>query len=308
MRGKSDKSHDKVFLLGAGGFLGKAFLQSLLNDRSEVFTLSRSDSEANVVGHFKGDVFDGNFLKSALHKVKPTVVVNFVGSSDSSLSLSELTHINTRVLALWHQVCPKLDVLEQKFLTMGSAAEYGKASQPYLGEMDICEPVSPYGLAKMAQTKLATELTASHGARISVVRPFNLMGAGTPPTLISEKIRLRVDELGMNDDLILDDPEMERDFIDVEDFSDALKGLMASDGPSGIYNICRGEVVNLGDLGEAYLEASGRRGAVLQSENPSFRSDLRRAIGSCSRLKNATGWAPQTSLLQSAIRQQMAFR
>ena len=293
----------KILLVGAGSFLGRAFLRTSENERESVYTISRHVVEAKVAGHFEGDVFDAHFFQEVLEEVKPSMILNFVGSADGSQGLEQLIHLNTGVLKLWDELTSKETKLTQKFIMMGSAAEYGKASENPLTEKTKCLPAGVYGEAKVVQTELAKKLNKTGDAQVYVVRPFNLMGAGSPSTLISEKIRLKLADLSEDEDLILDDPEMARDFIDVDDFSEALLALMMSESPGGIYNICRGEKVSLANLGAAYLEAAGKSGRVIQAEKPEFRSPVRNAIGSCDLLRTMTDWRPGRSLLQSAIRQ-----
>ncbi len=295
---------EKILVLGSNSFLGQNFSR-MLNERSDsVYTVSRNLSDACFSeNHFRGDVFNPSFFQSVLREVDPSVVVNFVGSADSSCDLHELKTINMGVLKLWDQLASREENFHKKFITMGSAAEYGKSTTNPLGEDAECVPASSYGESKKQQTDLALKLIEEKGAQIFVVRPFNLMGKKSPPSLISEKIREKVSRLTEHENLVLDDPEMVRDFIDVDDFSDALAALMSCDASAGIYNICSGVGVMLSELGEVYIQASGKNGEVVRAANPAFRSEVRSAVGSVDKLRKVSGWSPNKSLLQSALAQ-----
>lgn len=292
-------SKKKILVIGASSFLGRSFLRAFDLKTDLIFTISRQQSEGNSGNHFIGDVFDGRFFANVIEEVQPSIIVNFVGSTDGSLELDDLIDLNMGVLKIWHEHISQERRLEQKFFTMGSAAEYGRASDNPLSEETECIPAGAYGESKFAQTELAKKLS-KEGEEIFIIRPFNLMGFGSPDSLISEKIRLKVLALSKDEDLILDDPQMARDFIDVDDFSEALRQLTEGNSSGGIYNICRGEKVTLADLGRAYLDEAGKGGSVIAAENPKFRSSVRSAVGSCDLLKRVTGWAPKRTLIESA--------
>ena len=89
-----------------------------------------------------------------------------------------------------------------------------------------------------------------------------------------------------------------RDFLDIRDICSALICL-AEKGRSGeIYNVCSQKGVSIRELLEQMIRSSGKKKIVVHEDG---RKDpgVPRAVGSCVKLMNVTGWRPHYSFQQS---------
>ena len=294
----------KLLVIGSGGFLAKKFICKAANDSClEVYSFSRRTSEEHTIKHFVGNAFDEKALEDTVLAVKPAIVVNFVGGANSSEGLAGLATLNTAVLLSLISVITKNGLTTTRIITMGSAAEYGRGEGNPFSEDDKLKPISPYGICKSAQTAIAEQFNHTSGFQISIVRPFNMVGAHTPDSLISQIILGKVFSLGESEDLFLDDPSMERDFVDATDVVSGLCALIMSDARPGIYNICSGVPVSLGKLAETFMVAAGKRGKVVTSTKSKYRSPVRRAIGDPQKMSDSTGWVTSIPLQESTVAQ-----
>ncbi|BDS06754.1 GDP-6-deoxy-D-mannose reductase [Oceaniferula spumae] len=269
----------------------------------EIFTLSRHPASDIKTKHFVAEALDEKSLRDIVLTVKPKIIVNFIGASTSTEALVELTRINTGVILNLVSILGIKNLSETRIITMGSAAEYGGCSGKLISEEEPARPVSAYGISKLAQTAIAKQFNESLGSRIDVVRPFNLIGANSPESLISQKICRKVLALESSENLYLDDAEMERDFVDIDDFTKGLLNLIETECLPGVFNVCSGKAVSLRSLAEAFMIAGGKSGKVLQSPQSKFRSPVRRAVGDSTKMSGATGWVVSKTLQQAASEQ-----
>src|SRR5689334_293949 len=134
-----------------------------------------------------------------------------------------------------------------RVLIVGSAAEYGVVSESELPttESQATRPVGAYAIAKVATTSAALNYARQHGLHVVVARPFNIVGAGVPATLLTgallERIRIALDTgAGL---VKVGNLESRRDFVSVEDVADAYVKLLEGDFSGEIFNLCSGRGV-----------------------------------------------------------------
>ena len=286
---------DSILILGSNSYLARQTFSELLKSDRRVSTVSRQPQPESDF-HTVGDCFDEAFLADVVSRVNPATIISFIGGPTCPGNYADLVTLNCGVL---QQLC-RVALEGVKVISIGSAAEYGAATEEFLTEYQEVKPASDYGHAKLAQSAFATGMTPLTGAHLIIVRLFNLIGSNTPSTLISEKIRQRVVDLETSEDLILDDPDMTRDFIDVADVASGLVALVESDCKAGIYNLCSGRATSLAELAAAFMTSHEKKGFLKKAEKPEFRSPVRRAVGSTNKFLAATKWSASRTLQQSA--------
>lgn len=286
-----------ILILGSSGFIARRTIAALEAEEVNLVTVSRREIESGShYQHIVGNCLDLEFLSSVIGEIEPRIILSFIGGPTCDGDYSDLVNFNCGVL----QLLSRMPLRGARVISLGSAAEYGASDEEYLTEEQVVAPKADYGYAKAAQTALALGLNAALGLNVSIIRAFNLFGANTPDAAISEKINQRVKDLNEDDDLILDDPEMLRDFIDVADVASALVAFMKAAPEPGVYNLCTGRATSLGELAKAFMLAHGKNGSVKIAEQPKFKSPVRRAVGSPEKFARATGWSSQLSLHDSA--------
>lgn len=287
---------EKILVLGSGSFIAQSTLISLVREGFSVVTVSRSTTnDEGIFEHYTGNCFDYQFLSKVVTEVNPDVILSFIGGSYTDGEYLNLVQLNCGVLEL----LSRMSLENVRIISLGSAAEYGAANINILVEDMEVSPTSDYGHAKAVQTALATGLNLELQQNVSILRVFNLYGVGTPSHAISEKIHQRVKRLPRGAQLVLDDPEMIRDFVDVKDVADGLVSFIQSNPVAGIYNLCSGQPLSLAQLAAAFLKVYGKNEEITVASEPKYFSPVRRAVGSTEKFLTATGWSPQRSLQDS---------
>jgi GDP-4-dehydro-6-deoxy-D-mannose reductase len=185
-------------------------------------------------------------------------------------------------------------------LFIGSAAEYGivPPSRIPVRESEAARPVSAYGDAKLAQTKLALA-AASRGFRVVVARPFNIIGPGMPPHLALQAFACQVAEIALGRrQPVLDVGNLDtaRDFVDVDDAVDAYWALMLAEPWGEIVNICSGHPTAMRELLNRVLRLAGVVPEIRTDPTRLRRHDVAVLYGSSSKFRSITGKAPDTPL------------
>jgi nucleoside-diphosphate-sugar epimerase len=149
------------------------------------------------------------------------------------------------------------------------------AGRGKVDELQPCAPTTPYGAAKLAQTRLA--LASSRP--VVVVRPTNVIGPGMPRALALGRFSAelgtapRRDEPGPVHVLSVGDLSAIRDMIDVRDAVRLIWALATNDEAVGqIVNVGTGAGASIGDALDLMVRAFDRRVEVRASGSGSERS------------------------------------
>lgn len=137
-----------------------------------------------------------------------------------------------------------------------SAAVYGEGRFFPMTEDHPLEPVSPYGVSKLASEQYVRLYSHLYGIPAFSVRLFSLYGPGQRKQVIYDLIARAV---GGEDPLVVHgSPDVSRDFVFVDDAAKvflALARRAPAEGES--YNAASGRPTTLGELVAALLEVTG---------------------------------------------------
>lgn len=295
------------FVTGAGGFVGGHLVERLVALGRPVIA---TDLEAGPVcrsilaSHFRFltcDLLRANWA-DVLATVKPAVVVHLAAQSLPRRSWSEphrTFEVNVqgtvRLLEAVRVAAP-----EARVVVVTSSAVYApRSSAEPIREDCQLDPVTPYGISKLAQDHVARVYGEHYGLRIIRARPFYLIGPRKAGDVSSDFARgIVAVERGLAQELPVGALDVVRDFLDVRDGVDALIAL-AERGESGAaYNVSSGRGIRVGDLLETFLRLA-KAPIVVKSDPQRMRPlDEPVKIADNSRLC-ALGWMPRISLEQS---------
>lgn len=253
-----------VMVLGAAGFSGRAFERFVAeNGLAEEFAfhgLDRDLSGTQNTGMFsyrQMDAADPAQVLRALAEVQPAYILNLVGLLQAS-TLEQFVAVNVGVTQAVCQGLVSARISVEKFLIVGSAAEYG-AEQPNPVQEDAqLRPVNLYGLSKVYQTQLARYYFDNHALPILVARTFNILGQGLSPSLSIGSFMRQVDTLPDGGTIKVGNVTTSRDFLDISEVSRRYWQLLLRGRPGEVYNVCSGEPRTIRSVLEDLIAASGK--------------------------------------------------
>jgi GDP-4-dehydro-6-deoxy-D-mannose reductase len=277
---------------GAGGFVGQ-HLTRYLNGRGEqVVALRRQDC----------DMLDAGSVREVLRKANPERIFHLAAQSLPELSWSDPAatfRVNVEgTLNLLEAV--RLAKINPSIVIACSSSEYALSSDGHpIRETDSKEPLSPYGVSKLAADHCAHVYAVRYGLNILRVRPFFLIGPGKVGDVCSDLARRVVAvERGQATDVPVGRLDIVRDFLDIRDGIEAMV-LIGEKGKAGQdYNVCAGHGHRIMEVLDGYRRLASR--PVFERLDPSLLRPIDEPVkvGDPAKLM-ALGWTARHGLEES---------
>ncbi len=288
-----------VVLTGAAGFIGRNLAEVLAEEVPEVRVVCVDRGRVEGAAESRAvDLAEGDAVSALLTQVRPTAVFHLAGvPASAGWEALYAANVLTTIRLL---EAVEAEATGCRVVVPGSAAEYGRvpADRLPVTEDEVLRPVTPYGVAKAWQTRVALSFV-SRGVDVVVGRMFNLLGPGTPASLLagamaeqlrailagSEPRQLRVGNLSAR-----------RDLLDVADAGRGLVALWRSGRSGDVYNICSGVSTPVAEVVTRMVELSGTRARIVVEPGRFREGDVDESVGCPDRIAEATGWRPRVSL------------
>jgi GDP-4-dehydro-6-deoxy-D-mannose reductase len=276
---------ERILVTGPSGFVG-GHLRAVLGD---------------AFVPFEGDVLDVGALRASVRETRPDGVIHLAALSSVGESWSDVAEVwRANVLGTVNVVeALRAEAPGARLLFASSGDVYGRAERIPTPEEAPVAPVSPY-----AASKAAAELACWQAELdIVVTRAFPHVGPGQDERFVvgswtAQLARLHADGGGV---LRVGDIEVERDLSDVRDVCRAYRLLLDPSIPAGTYNVASGRAVRLSRVLEHLVGLAGVQVEVKRDETRLRAAEVRVLCGDPSRLKAATGWAPEIPLEQTLM-------
>jgi GDP-4-dehydro-6-deoxy-D-mannose reductase len=291
----------RVLITGALGFTGRHLVERLRSDGEHQIVgtdcAAHAPRAGNLDEYHPADAGDYRQLLSVVQKARPDWIFHlagmFRGSSADIYRINLLASVN--LLEAIKNECPHASVL-----LVGSAAEYGiwPAAEMPLDENHECRPVGAYAVSKYSMTLAALDYARTAGIKAVVARPFNLIGAGLPGSLVVGAILQRM-KLALNDgdpSITIGNTSSFRDFIAVEDAVDAYVKLIQSEQRGEVFNVCSGEPTSIDSVIQTLLSYLPKPIKVVSDAALLRRDDAQLVVGNPAKLKRVCGFSPRISL------------
>ena len=289
----------RVMVTGGTGFVGP-FLERELSDAGFASVLFEATGGGLV------DLRDVAAVSATIARIKPDAVVHLAAQSSVPRSFDDPREtFNINVDGTLNLLLALRDHgFAGRFLFVGSGAVYGLVPDDELPipETRAPAPNNPYAASKVAAEALCYQWGQSEDFEVVCVRPFNHIGPGQSEHFAIASFAKQIVEakLGQRDAVMdVGDVDVTRDFTDVRDVVRAYR-LLLERGVSGeVYNVCSGEEHSLRALIEGMAERAGVSMELRQDADRLRPADQRRMVGDASKLRAATGWAPERTIEQT---------
>lgn len=286
-----------ALVTGASGFTGSHLIARLRERGGYRITGTARVARTGVDGNALQvlDLTDATAVDRLLASVQPDVIFHLAGRNTGTAEELQRTNADA-VTVLLEAVRRRAP--EARVLLAGSAAEYGRpeAGAGAIRETQPCQPVSAYGASKLAATERALEAAAG-GVRVTVVRPFNVVGRGMPSTVVLGAVleRARAALATGRDEVRVGRLDTERDFVAVEDVVEAYVRLADAAAIGMVVNVCSGEPRSVGSVVRTLLSSAPRPLRLVEDPALVRPADVPVAFGSnelAQRLIDFDTWTP----------------
>jgi len=292
-----EMNYMRILITGGCGFIGSHVAERFSKDGSKIIIIDNLSS-----GRIENISSDFKFYKLSIEDPKceqvfieesPDMVIHLAAQTDVSTSminpyLDTLSNIlgTVNMLYLSHKYNVK------KFVFASSAAVYGNSNNIPLKEDETLNPLSPYGISKMAGEIYCKKWFEMYGLSTLSLRFSNVYGPRQGITGEGGVISIFIKRMISGAELVIfGDGNQTRDFIYVKDVADGIYHCAHSNF-TGIFNLSTCSEISLnalvGTLGSIYTIKSVR----YTDSRPGdiFRSSLDNV-----KLKNLINWSPRYS-------------
>ena len=296
----------KVLVLGASGFIGTHLCSALLENKYYVRGFSRTLSpylQVLLEGHknfewYLGDWGNAQDLTKAMLDID--VVFQLISSTTPINSTNNVLNgfhesiDNTFLLLDTMRLCSVNKIV---YLSSGGSV-YGEQSIIPTPETALTNPISPYGIAKLAVEKIIHMHHHLYGLSYCIFRPSNVFGPRQNlrknQGVISIFIRKVLESQPIE---IWGSGKIRKDYIYVDDCINALlQSLSYSD--SSLFNLGSGVGVSLGEIANRIFQVHGSSVDIIYK--PSISHDVHLSILDTTKLKQTLDWECKKDL-ESAI-------
>jgi UDP-glucose 4-epimerase len=180
----------------------------------------------------------------------------------------------------------------ERFVYASSSSVYGDNVPLPMREDAYLQPLSPYGVSKLAAEHLAYLYWANHGVPAVSLRYFTVYGPRQRPDMAFHRFFTAVKQ--GKPITVYGDGEQTRDFTFVSDIVAATMAAGRQGSPGGVYNVGGGSRVTLNHVLELIGRVAGRP-LALQRE-PDQKGDMRHTYADTSRARQDLAFAPRVTL------------
>jgi NAD dependent epimerase/dehydratase len=299
----------RVLVTGAGGFIGSHLVERLLEEECEIVAFVKYNSlnkwgwldsfdkkVLDKIEIFIGDIRNADSVRKAIKDVDVVfhlaALISIPYSYDSPESYVE-TNIKGTLNIL--QAC--LDCSVERVLITSTSEVYGTAKFVPITEDHPKQGQSPYSATKIGADHLAESFYRSFDLPVVIVRPFNTYGPrqsarAVIPTIITQL-------LSGYDEIKLGSLYPTRDLVYVKDTVEGFVRLAKCDNAIGNeVNIATQSEISIQDLAIKLINKINPDAKIV-SEDVRIRpqnSEVERLLGSNEKLKELTGWIPETDI------------
>jgi nucleoside-diphosphate-sugar epimerase len=250
----------RLLVTGVTGFIGTHCLRLILDaDYDEVHAVSRygrEPSESGLTWH-TADLRVATEAARIIEAICPTHLFHVAWIATPGVYLSSAENID------WMQASIALvrafaEQGGQRFVGVGSSAEYGPSDTPCGEDRTPLNPASIYGHCKVAMWQATQGLAQCYKMQAAWGRVFLPYGPGDLPAKL---IPTALAALRAGKPLPLSHGDQLRDFVYVPDAAKMLIGLLGS-SVTGAFNIGSGEARSVRSVIEGIADRFGARGCL----------------------------------------------
>jgi UDP-glucose 4-epimerase len=254
---------ESILVTGGAGFVGATLVRRLVASGYTVRVidnLSTGDA-AHLAGVdaelVKGDIRDADALDEALAGMNAIIHLAAAGSVVMSVS-DPVANFEANVLGTFRVLdAARRNGVRNIVQASTGGALIGDATPP-VNEQSLPKPISPYGASKLAGEGYAHAFAKTYELRTVAIRFGNVYG----PWCARKRGVLNVYFESLHNDVplvIYGDGTASRDYVHVEDISNALQLALESDVPGGtVLHAASGVETSLTELAGLCRQAAGK--------------------------------------------------
>jgi UDP-N-acetylglucosamine/UDP-N-acetyl-alpha-D-glucosaminouronate 4-epimerase len=293
----------RVLVTGGAGFIGSNLVRDLLERGDEVRVLDNfsTGNRANLAGLdieiVEGELRSYERVHNSVRGVELVYHLGALGSVPRSVQ-DPLTSSAVNVEGTLNVLLAARDEGVRRVVFSSSTSVYGSSRRLPTSENEPPDPISPYGVAKLAAERYCISFSRVYESFESVVlRYFNVFGPRqSPVSQYAAVVPLFVTTIAAGEAIdVHGDGEQSRDFTYVANVVDATVRAGHAEGASGeIVNVAAGAPATVNRIADVIGEILDRR--VRRRHLPPRPGDIRDSWADLTKAETLLGYRPAVDL------------
>ena len=293
----------KVLVTGGAGFIGSNLVRALLERGDDVRVLdnfstgNRANLEGLDVEVVEGELRSYERVHNAVHGTEVVYHLGALGSVPRSVQ-DPLTSSAVNIEGTLNVLLAARDAGVRRVVFSSSSSVYGPQETLPVAEGVALDPLSPYGVAKLAAERYCVAFSrVYHRFETVVVRYFNVFGPRqSPRSAYAAVIPLFLTAIAEGRPITVNgDGEQRRDFTYVDNVVDGTLRAADTAGVSGrVFNVAASAPASVNELADTIGRILGKE--VVRQEAPPRAGDIRDSWADVTAAREALGWEPTVGL------------
>lgn len=265
-----------ILVTGADGFIGRRLVLRLESLGYTVFQHSIAS----------GDITTARFDVQDIGHVFHLAALTYVPASWENPA--EFYRVNVMGTENVLEFCRK----NGAGLTFPSTYVYGPPQTVPISEDHPINPNTPYNHSKVLCESLCAFYSKAFGLNITVLRPFNIFGAGQSPQFLIPTIIMQVLDPNAKE-VVVKDLVPKRDYLYVDDLIGAMCLTIGASGYH-VYNVASGTSMSVEDVITSVQKISGIKKPYSSQSLPRI-NEVDDILADITHITTELGWEPQFS-------------
>jgi nucleoside-diphosphate-sugar epimerase len=293
----------RVLVTGGAGFIGSNLVRGLLERGDDVRVLdnfstgNRANLENLEIEIVEGELRSYERVHNAVRGTDVVYHLGALGSVPRSVQ-DPLTSSAVNVEGTLNVLLAARDENVRRVVFSSSTSVYGSTRNMPTTEDSPPDPISPYGVAKLAAERYCISFSRVYESFESVVlRYFNVFGPRQSPfSQYAAVVPLFIEAIAAGRPIeIHGDGEQSRDFTFVGNVVDATVLAGTADGASGeVFNVAAGAPASVNRIADTIGQILGK--PIERTHLPSRTGDIRDSWADLSKSERVLGYRPQVDL------------
>jgi UDP-glucose 4-epimerase len=299
----------RALVTGGAGFIGSNLVRALLDRGDDVRVLDNfsTGNRANLDGLdveiAEGELRSYERVHNAVRGSEVVYHLGALGSVPRSVQ-DPLTSSAVNVEGTLNVLLAARDEGVRRVVFSSSSSVYGAKHELPVQESLPADPISPYGVAKLAAERYCISFSRVYESFESVVlRYFNVFGPRQSPfSQYAAMVPLFITAIATGEPVtVFGDGEQSRDFTYIENVVDATMRAAHADGASGrIFNVAAGLPASVNTVAESIGRIVGE--PVERMYAPPRPGDIRDSWADITAARDLLGYSPSVDLEQGLRR------
>lgn len=301
-----------ILVTGGAGFIGSAFVRRMVEQHPEytIVVLDKLTYAGNLDNLLpvhdepnyrfeRGDIAHRDTVRRVLETHQIDTIVNFAAESHVDRSILEPdAFINTDVVGTYVLLEAARQLGIQRMHHVSTDEVYGSIPEGFFREGDPLEPNSPYSASKAGGELMLRAYHVTYGLHTTVTRGSNTFGPYQYPEKVAPFfITEAIDDRPLP---LYGDGMQVRDWLYVDDHSEAIDVVLHKGKPGEIYNVGGEHEMHNLDMTRFILKALSKPESLIRHVADRPGHDRRYALTN-DKIRRELGWSPRYSFEEAMM-------